>query len=79
MAPDVIRELLRQTPFRPFRVFLSGGQSYTVVGPEWLMVTGPTSVLGIPGESADGDRVIMLDNRSITHTEPADAIPGKSQ
>jgi hypothetical protein len=75
MAPDELRQLLRANPFRPFRVYLAGGQSYVVAGPEWMMVTTLTSALGIPRESGDGDRILLLDNMSITHTEPADSVP----
>jgi hypothetical protein len=75
MAPDELRQLLRATPFRPFRVHLASGQSYVVAGPEWMVVTALTSALGIPRESGDGDRLILLDNMSITHIEPADPIP----
>lgn len=75
MAPDHLRELLRAKPFRPFRVHMASGDSYVVAGPEWMLVTGMTSALGIPGQAGDGDRLILLDNMSITHIEPADAPP----
>ena len=72
MFPDALRQLLRANPFRPFRVYLASGPSYTVASPEWLVVTALTSALGLPGEAEDGDRLIILDNMSITHTEPVD-------
>ena len=75
MAPEQLKLLLRATPFRPFRIYLASGHSYMVAGPEWLMVTGLTSALGLPGEAGDGDRILLLDNMSITHTEPADPLP----
>jgi hypothetical protein len=37
-----------------------------------MMVTGLTTALGIPDRSGDGDLVLLLDNMSITHTEPID-------
>jgi len=70
MAPEQLRELLRRQPFQPFRIFMSGGQTYDVAGPEWMLVTLRTTALGIPGESRDGERVMLLDNLHITHTEP---------
>jgi hypothetical protein len=72
MSPEPLRQLLRANPFRPFRVYLASGHSYTVASPEWMVVTALTSALGIPGEAGDGDRLILLDNMSITHTEPTD-------
>ncbi len=73
MSHEDLRGLLQRTPFQPFRVFLSGGQTYSVAGPEWMLVTRRTTALGIPGESGDGERVLLLDNLHITHTEPIDA------
>lgn len=73
MAPEQLREMIRHQPFRPFRLYLSGGQSYDVAGPEWLLVTRRTTALGIPGEAGDGELVVLLDNLHITHTEP---LPG---
>jgi hypothetical protein len=70
MAPEQLRELLRRTPFRPFRLYTSGGQSYDVPGPEWMMVTNRTTALGVPGRSDDGDVVILIDNLHVTHTIP---------
>jgi len=74
MAPERLRVLLRVTPFRPFRLHLSGGNSFLVTSPEWLLVTGLTSALGIPGQSGDGDRIMLIDNMHIVFTEPADAV-----
>ncbi len=75
MSPEALRQLLRVQPFRPFRVHLASRHSYIVAGPEWLVVTALTSALGVPGEAADGDRLILLDNMSITHSEPVDSLP----
>ena len=75
MSPESLRQLLRAQPFRPFRVHLASGHSYIVSSPEWMVVAAPTSALGLPGQAADGDRLILLDNMSITHTEPVDSLP----
>ena len=75
MSPEALRQLLRVQPFRPFRVHLASGHSYIVSSPEWMVVAAPTSALGLPGQAADGDRLILLDNMSITHTEPVDSLP----
>ncbi len=78
MAPEQLRTLLRRQPFQPFRVYMAGGQSYDVAGPEWMMVTGLTTALGIPGKAGDGDVVMLLDNMSITHTEPLPVAAGSA-
>ena len=70
MTPDKLRQLLRAQPFTPFRVYLASGHAYEVAGPEWMLVGNLTTALGIPGVSQDGDNLMLLDNISITHTEP---------
>jgi hypothetical protein len=79
VAPDVLRQLLRADPFRPFRVFTASGNSYLIPGPEWMLVTSLTSAVGVPGEAGDGDRLILLDNMSITETAPADPTTSGSK
>ncbi len=73
MSANDLRGLLRRSPFQPFRLFLSSGNSYDVAGPEWMMVTSGTTALGIPGRAGDGDQVLLLDNYHITHIEPIPA------
>jgi len=75
MGHRTLRELLTRTPFQQFRIHVSGGESYPVAGPEWMMVTPSTTAVGIPGEAGDGDRVILIDNSHITHVSPAPADP----
>lgn len=77
MSANDLRELLRRQPFQPFRFFTSGGQSYTVPSPGWMLVTTRTTALGVPGQAGDGERVLLFDNLHITHTEPiaAEAPP----
>jgi hypothetical protein len=75
MAPHELRALLRRQPFKPFRLIMSNGNTYDVVGPEWMMVTLSTSAVGYPGESGDGDVIHLLDNDHIAEVKPIDAEP----
>lgn len=70
MPPDRLRDMLRNQPFQPFRLYTPGGMHYDVAGPDWLLVMEGISVLGIPVRSGDGERVIMFANTHITHAEP---------
>jgi hypothetical protein len=54
---------------------MSKGNTYDVVSPEWMMVTATTTVVGIPGESGDGELVNLLDNFQISAVQPIDAEP----
>lgn len=77
MAPDALRQMLTAVPFRPFRVMTASGTSYLVPARDWMLVTSLTSAVGVPGEAGDGDRLILLDNMSITEVIPADPVPAK--
>jgi hypothetical protein len=70
VSSEDLRKLIRRNPFHPFRIFMASGHSYDVSSSEWIMVTALTTALGIPGEAGDGDELMLLDNMSITHTEP---------
>ena len=73
MAPDQLRAMLRQQPFRPFRLGMSNGNTYDVMGPEWMIVTSRSSAVGYPGESGDGDVIHWLDNDHIAEAKPLEA------
>lgn len=77
MLADDLRQLLRVRPFRPFRLVLSSGNSYLVPDAEWVLVTTFTTAVGVPGEAGDGDRLVLLDNSSITEAQPADPLPAR--
>ena len=77
MQPDQLRQALRRQPFIPFRLVTASGNSYAVPSPEWMMVTGLTTAVGTPGESGDGDIVMLLDNMSITELVPMPAPAAK--
>lgn len=53
MTVQTFRELLSQRPFRPFRLIMSGGQSFEVRHPEMAMLTCTGLLVGI-GESEEG-------------------------
>ena len=70
MHHSVLRDALRKQPFVPFQLVLANGSKYTVTGPDWMLITGMTSYVGIPGETADGDIVRSIDNTSICELIP---------
>ena len=76
MGHEQLREWLRRQPFRPFRIQVTGGQSYDVAGPEWMMVTPRTTAVGVPGQAGDGEVVILIDNSHIATLEPLPVAAG---
>jgi hypothetical protein len=47
MTTTMVRDLLRQQPFRPFRVVMSSGEAYEVRHPEMAWVTKNDLFVGI--------------------------------
>lgn len=41
-----VRKLWKQRPFEPFRIVTDTGQHYDILGPEYIMVTNKTLVVG---------------------------------
>jgi hypothetical protein len=57
MTPYDVLKLLRERPFRPFRVHLSDGTSYEVRHPELAVVGTSTVFIGIPGPKGPDEPV----------------------
>lgn len=73
MRPDDIIALLRERPFRPFRIKLSNGDTYDVHHPELAIVGRTTVHIGVPGpQGPDGpvERLVNCALIHITQTEP---------
>jgi hypothetical protein len=41
-----LRKLWKQRPFEPFRIVTDSGQRFDILGPEYIMVTRTTLVIG---------------------------------
>jgi hypothetical protein len=53
MTVQTFRDLLREKPFKPFRLVMSSGQAYEVRHPEMAMLTRSDILVGID-EADDG-------------------------
>jgi hypothetical protein len=53
MTVQTFRDLLRQQPFRPFRLVMSSGQTYDVRHPEMAWLTRTDILVGV-GEMDEG-------------------------
>jgi len=66
-----LQETLRKTPFQPFRIRLSDGQSYDVRHPEFAGLTRHSVFVGVPsGEDEAPDRMIQCDLLHVVTVEP---------
>lgn len=73
MRPEDLLALLRERPFRPFRLHLSDGSQYEVQHPEMALVGRSVVVVGVPGpEGPEGpaERLVNCALIHITRTEP---------
>ncbi len=74
MTFQEFRAILKQQPFKPFRILMSNGKSYEVRHPKLAWLTQSVVLVGV-GENDDGipddSRMCSLEN--ITAVEPLDA------
>jgi hypothetical protein len=70
MTAETFREILKRTPFEPFRVVMSIGESYNVMHPEMALVSAKALALAIPEVShAEGERLVFCSYLHIAHVE----------
>lgn len=78
MRPEELRDIIREQPFRPFRIFVSDGSAYDVRHPELIMVTRRSINIALPTANGNDvpDAYVRCDPVHITRIEPIrDASP----
>ena len=79
MSPDGIRKLLRQQPFKPFRLVMSSGKEYEVRHPETAMLLRNDILVGVDitdnGMPAEFDICPLLHVASIEPFNLQDSSP----
>jgi hypothetical protein len=79
MSPDGIRKLLRQQPFKPFRLVMSSGKEYEVRHPEMAMLLQNDILVGVDitdnGMPAEFDICPLLHVASIEPFNLQDSNP----
>ncbi len=72
MRPDLISKLLRERPFRPFRVHVSDGALYDIPHPEAGRLSGATLLLTVRASGFAGplgERIAYVSLIHITRLE----------
>ena len=79
MTLQTFKELLGRRPFEPFRVLLSGGQSYEVRHPEMTWLTRTTLYVG-RGTTSEGvpDEATLCSLLHICSVEPLNGSGARS-
>ena len=70
---EKILELVKATPFSPFRIYLSNGVVHTVRHPEQVLITSGYVVVGIPHHDQSGPDVadtVFVSLLHIVQVEP---------
>ncbi len=57
MRPEDIREFTRKQPFEPYRLHITGGQTYDIRHPDQVIVLRSRLVIGVSGNDSIPDRV----------------------
>ena len=70
MTAATFREILRRSPFEPFRVVMSSGESYNVMHPEMAFVTSRSLILALPDPTEpEGERLAFCSYLHLAHVE----------
>jgi hypothetical protein len=75
MAPEELRDALRQQPFEPFRLVMTDGIGYEIPHPDLLMVGRRTAVVGVAGQPGQTfyERTVKVDLLHVIRIEPLQA------
>ena len=72
MAPEELRDALRQQPFEPFRLVMTDGLAFEVPHPDLLMVGRRAAIVGLTGKHGQTffERTTKVDLLHVIRIEP---------
>lgn len=75
MAPEELRDALKQQPFEPFRIVMSDGTPFEIAHPDLLMVGRRTATVGLAGQADHPfyERTVKIDLLHVIRIEPIPA------
>ena len=77
MRMQELQGTLKETPFEPFRIRLSDGQSYEVRHPEFAGLTRHSLYVGVsPDEDDAPERMVQCDLLHVVTIEPINGQSG---
>lgn len=76
MAPEELRDALKQKPFEPFRLVLTEGAAYDIPHPDLLLVGQRTAVVGLTGQPGQTfyARTVKVDLLHVVRIEPLQRV-----
>jgi hypothetical protein len=80
MAPEELRDMLRKTPFEPFRLVMTDGIGYEIRHPDLLWVGQRSAMVGLTGDPAKTlyERTIKVDLLHVIRLELLERLPSSS-
>ena len=75
MNAQTLRELIHHRPFKPFRIILSGGESYAVRHPEMALLTRSDVLVGIDVKNGLPAEFRICSLLHVATVEPMDHEP----
>jgi hypothetical protein len=77
MLPEVLRNVLRQQPFEPFRLVMTDGAGYEIRHPDLLWVGKRVAMVGLTGDPGQTlyERSVRVDLLPVIRLEPLTATP----
>lgn len=77
MAPEELREVLRQQPFHPFRLLMTDGVGYEVRHPDLLLIGRRSAVVGTTDHEGEPfyERTVRVDLMHVIRVEPLAEAP----
>lgn len=79
MSADEIKDVLRQSPFEPFRLVTADGVGYDIRHPDLLWVGQRTAMVGLTREPNQElyERSVKIDLFHVLRLEPLEKSAGK--
>jgi hypothetical protein len=80
MAPEELRDTLKQQPFEPFRLVMTDGASYEIRHPDLLWVGRRSAMVGLTGQPGQTfyERAVKVDLLHVIRIEPVESITARS-
>lgn len=81
MAPEELRDILRQQPFEPFRLVMTDGAGYEIRHPDLLWIGQRSAMVGLTGDPGRTfyERAVRVDLWHVTRVEPLSSTQARPQ
>jgi hypothetical protein len=77
MAPEELRDILRQQPFQPFRLVMTDGTGFEIRHSDLLWVGKRSAQVGLTGDPGQTfyERAVRINLLHVIRVEPLESAP----